>query len=920
VATNVEIIISGQNQAGGAFSDAASGLSGIGLAAGESNEHVSGFFSNMLSTAGGFLTANIIGGITSQFTGFFGSIISESKDAQEGQAQLQAVLTSTGGKAGVTADMVNELAGSLQLNTKFTDDQILSAENLLLTYTNISSEVFPDTTAAVLDLAQATGNDLKGASNMLGKALNDPIAGIGALSRVGVTFTDQQKAQIEAMMQVGDVAGAQKVILGELAVEFGGAAEAAGGTFAGKMEILHHRFDDMKQAIGDKVLPLLEKFADVLGSPAVLASIEAIADGLANGLGAAVATVSGLFDAFATGMEGGGILGGLSNLLYSLESVSPAFGLLGDAVTQLAPLFDQLAVAFSDGGIGGAFTYFSTQLASISPGFALLQAAVEAALPPIETIIVTTFGIISGFLATNGADIVAFVSQTWAQVNSIVQSLIPPIQAVVTTVFGAVAGFLTAHGAEIQAVLQMAWDTIKVVISGALDIIQTVVVPALTSIAGFISSHGAEIQTILGGVWQVLSGIVTAAMEIIQGVIKTVTAAIHGDWSGAWEAIKTMYSGVWESIQTIVQGAIDIIKGVLSLAWDAIKGTLESAWNSITTFFTGWWTTITTGFTVLTTAISTALSTAWTSIKTWVSTAVSDILTTTVDIGKNLVQGIINGITSMAGAITDAITGALNDALAAGKALLGIKSPSRVAAEQLGTPFMQGVAVGIEAMAHLPATALKTSLAATLDTGKELITEKAFSTGELFGVELSKGLDASTRDLALAKALGDISLGNPLGDISLDTPRAKGINLDSPRTSRGTLGDTLGLGELGVSSGIGDAIDRLMGDALGRINLDSPIARGRDLSDSLSLGRSLGENAGLRSTAPLGIRPDGSASPAQASTPSQTTITGDTYQIHLPESIGTSGVQAHEVKDMLKDVLRDLGRDGEINLRTGGSF
>ena len=78
-----------------------------------------------------------------------------------------------------------------------------------------------------VDLAQAMGGAPKDAAIQLGKALNDPIKGISALTRIGVTFTDEQKAQIKTMQEAGDMAGAQGVILAELNKEFGGSAQAA---------------------------------------------------------------------------------------------------------------------------------------------------------------------------------------------------------------------------------------------------------------------------------------------------------------------------------------------------------------------------------------------------------------------------------------------------------------------------------------------------------------------------------------------------------------------------------------------------------------------------------------------------------------------------------------------------------------------
>jgi len=127
----------------------------------------------------------------------------------------------------MTAKEIGNLAQAMQSLTLFDDEAIQSGENILLTFTNIGSTVFPQATMASLDMAQAMGMDASNAARLLGKALNDPTQGLSALSRVGIQFTDQQKAQIESMQKMGDVAGAQALILGELEKKYGGSAKAA---------------------------------------------------------------------------------------------------------------------------------------------------------------------------------------------------------------------------------------------------------------------------------------------------------------------------------------------------------------------------------------------------------------------------------------------------------------------------------------------------------------------------------------------------------------------------------------------------------------------------------------------------------------------------------------------------------------------
>jgi uncharacterized protein YjgD (DUF1641 family) len=223
------------------------------------------------------------------------SSVQAASEAQQVQAQLNAVLESTGGAAGVTADMANQLASSLQAVTMFEDDAILSGENMLLTFTNIGSDVFPMATQTMLDMSQALGQDVTQSAMQLGKALNDPVQGVTALQRVGVQLTEEQKASVEGFMAVNDIASAQKIILEELNREFGGSAVAAGQTLPGQMEILKNTFGDIKETIGGAFLPVIQEVASLflagLNSPEVQGALTALTTFLKDSLIPAISTL-----------------------------------------------------------------------------------------------------------------------------------------------------------------------------------------------------------------------------------------------------------------------------------------------------------------------------------------------------------------------------------------------------------------------------------------------------------------------------------------------------------------------------------------------------------------------------------------------------------------------------------------------------
>lgn len=172
-------------------------------------------------------------------------------NAQENaDKQLEAVLKSTGRAAGLAYTQLKDMAAGLQEVTTYGDEVVQSAQGILLTFTNIGADVFPDVLERTLDIATALGTDLKSAAIQLGKAVNDPIKGIDGLSRAGIQFTDTQKDMIKQMVESGDTMGAQKALLGELEKQFGGSARKATETFSGALKQATNSFGDMQEEIG----------------------------------------------------------------------------------------------------------------------------------------------------------------------------------------------------------------------------------------------------------------------------------------------------------------------------------------------------------------------------------------------------------------------------------------------------------------------------------------------------------------------------------------------------------------------------------------------------------------------------------------------------------------------------------------------
>jgi len=202
----------------------------------------------------------------------FKAVVDAAAEQELAEKKLGAVLKSTSHAAGLQAGELKKLASSLQKTTMYGDEAIIGAQSLMLTFTKIGKDVFPDAIETVLNMSTAMGTDLQSSVIQLGKALNAPVEGISALSRVGVQLTEDQKNQIKSFVEVNDVASAQKVILGELETQFGGMAEAAGDTSAGAMAQMKNALGDTAEVIGALLAPAVTKLSGFLKSAAESAS------------------------------------------------------------------------------------------------------------------------------------------------------------------------------------------------------------------------------------------------------------------------------------------------------------------------------------------------------------------------------------------------------------------------------------------------------------------------------------------------------------------------------------------------------------------------------------------------------------------------------------------------------------------------
>jgi hypothetical protein len=550
-------------------------------------EHTSGGFKSMLGNALSFAAGQFVFNAVGQSIGFLKDqlvgCVQESLDAQAGMAQTNQVLKSTHDASGMTAQAVADLAGNLSHLTKFSDDTVQASENMLLTFTNIGKNVFPQATKTVLDMSQALGQDTKNSAIQLGKALNDPIAGITALSRVGVTFSQTQKDQIKHFMDANQIAKAQGVILGELQKEFGGSAEAAGKTFGGQLAILKQRLSDVKQTIGDALLPILTKLVGFVS----------------DNIGPAFDNLGKAFrDVKDTATQVGQIL---KTTFLDLGIKNPFAGLLssGDSLKNLGSNFHDtmmtiqkdLSVINPQALING-FKQIGTEIQKAYPGIKQvaqiigkeLSADIQFALKWGKQIsqwfqsdmLPAIKQAMPGFMSLSKViinDLAPALARAWAAGQQMYRLFIAdfiPVFEKAAPIVTKIAGILANNLSKAIVFLTPYFNQAVVAISGFAKEISDRVMPIVNSFFDGLNANMPALKAIwnatwpvlasvLRGVWDIIVGVVKVAWALLSGIIKIGLDVMSGNWKRAWSDLGSMLQGVWGGIENIISGALRII-------------------------------------------------------------------------------------------------------------------------------------------------------------------------------------------------------------------------------------------------------------------------------------------------------------------------------------------------------------------------
>lgn len=303
-----------------------------------------------------------------------GMFITETVNAQNELAQLNAALKSTGQAAGYNSRQLVDMADKMAKATTHSSGEIVTAQTRLLSYSSIVGENFPRALQLAIDQSVRLGENITQSAETIGKALEYPTEGISALTKQGFRFTDQQKAMLKAMVDTGRLAEAQAMVMGVMEESYAGAGLAA------------------RETLGGALGAVKKSFEDLLGSGAeggtVRAATAAI-NGFADNLGVIAAAAVPVGAALGIFYAGGKLAVGVKELTtlwtaHSIVANRASVGLTGMTAATVRLTTAQTAAAVAAKGLSAAYAAIGgpagvAAIAITAIGFGIYKAAEAAA-------------------------------------------------------------------------------------------------------------------------------------------------------------------------------------------------------------------------------------------------------------------------------------------------------------------------------------------------------------------------------------------------------------------------------------------------------------------------------------------------------------------------------------------------------------
>lgn len=480
--------------------------------------------------------------------------IAGARESAQIHRVLESQIKSMGGAAATAFSSATQFAEDYGTAIGKDDDDILKVINKLSTFPaafdkgSLGAEGMRRATQAAFNLEAAGVGSAESNIIGLGKAMDNPIKGLTALSKSGVSFTAEQKKQIEQYTKSGDLAKAQAVLLQGIESNAKSAANAqADGMTRAKVAL-----DGFAEGVATKLLPYLDRFGAWFtdtGLPAI--------ERFGAWFGTNVAPK--IKDAFTVGKDAAqGLITLLSN----------------PAVQAFAAAIAGVVVSLR------IYAAVTAAIRAVTAAWAVVQAVLNAVMManPIGLIVLAVVALVAAIviLWKRSETFREIVTKGWEAIKSAISAVVDWFTTTVPKMWDSVV----AAWDSVKDAAAKTWDAIKAAAQAVWDAIVTAVNVFVALVTAYLNAW----KTVLLAIWNAIKAAAVAVWNGIQAAVQLVidflTRSLNG-WRtlvlNVWSAIKTAAITAWNAISGAVKTVVDKVNGFIIGLRDKVKSTFSNA-------------------------------------------------------------------------------------------------------------------------------------------------------------------------------------------------------------------------------------------------------------------------------------------------------------------------------------------------------
>ncbi len=434
--------------------------------------------------------------------------------------------------------------------------------------------------------------------------------------------------------------------------------------------------------------------------------------------------VSGIFSAL------GGSLGGISPMLGGIVSAFSALGpaiLGGGAIAALGLLNN----AFGD-QINAMLTL------AMEKGPELIQNLTQGIVEKLPELMASGTEMLTSFIeAINvllpeivlaGVEIISALIQGFAEnLPAIIESIISLVSTIIITLIDSIPYLIKAGISLISGLARGFIDNIPAVLESMEEILDNILDVIFESLPMIIDSGIELISSLAQGIWDNLPAIIESITKILGKLLDTIIKHLPDLIRSGIEIISKLSQGIWDNLPAIVKSITNVLGKLLDAIIKYLPGFLQKGVELIGKLAQGIWNNLPQIITTmgnllvrligairqrlpeflqqgiqligrLALGIVKAIPGIVAKIPQVISALVrtfSSLIGQFVGIGANIVKGLWRGISSVKNWILGKIKGFVGSITKGIKSFFGIKSPSKVMADEVGKWLPVGLADGI---------------------------------------------------------------------------------------------------------------------------------------------------------------------------------------------------------------------------------